>query len=107
MYCCSGGIDKLANHQNIRYPNCLHVLSLLQEPRFRQDIAREDVSTMFMDDFYMRWLNAAVNPDADIAKMAQEVSTKKDESSAIGSEAAASAAPTGTEPTAAPAPGQA
>lgn len=39
------------------YPNCLHVLSLLKEPRFRQEITRADLAKMFMDDFYMKWLD--------------------------------------------------
>lgn len=61
-----------------RYPNCLFVLSLLKEPRFRKDIAREDVSTMFMDDFYMRWLKKTTNPEGDIEKMAKETNPPAD-----------------------------
>lgn len=41
-----------------RYPNCLHILTLLKEKRFRDEISRADVAKLFMDDFYMRWLNA-------------------------------------------------
>ncbi|VVT51053.1 uncharacterized protein SAPINGB_P002968 [Magnusiomyces paraingens] len=62
----------------IVYPNCLFVLSLLKEPRFRKDIAREDVSTMFMDDFYMRWLKKTTNPEGDIEKMAKETNPPAD-----------------------------
>lgn len=39
------------------YPNCLHILSLLKEPRFRQEITRADLAKVFMDDFYMKWLD--------------------------------------------------
>lgn len=41
------------------YPNCLHVLSLLKEPQFRQDISLPDVAKLFMDDFYMKWLQGS------------------------------------------------
>jgi mediator of RNA polymerase II transcription subunit 31 len=41
------------------YPNCLHVLSLLKEPQFRQEISRPDVAKMFMDEFYMKWLEGS------------------------------------------------
>lgn len=39
------------------YPNCLHILSLLKESRFRQEITRADLAKVFMDDFYMKWLD--------------------------------------------------
>lgn len=39
------------------YPNCLHVLSLLKEPRFREEILRADVAKMLMDDFYATWID--------------------------------------------------
>lgn len=45
-----------------RYPNCLHILTLLKEKRFRDEISRADVAKLFMDDFYMRWLHAASDP---------------------------------------------
>lgn len=44
------------------YPNCLHILTLLKEKRFREEITRADVAKLFMNDFYMRWLNAANPP---------------------------------------------
>lgn len=48
-------------------------MSLLKVPSFRLAIAREDVAKMFMDDFYMRWLNSALRPEDDIAKISKTV----------------------------------
>ncbi|CAN6653638.1 mediator of RNA polymerase II transcription subunit 31 [Trichomonascus vanleenenianus] len=64
----------------IIYPNCLHLLTLLKEPRFRQDILRADIAKLFMDDFYMKWLNPAnITQFLDQAKPAGQEPTIKDE----------------------------
>ncbi|ODV89589.1 hypothetical protein CANCADRAFT_4207 [Tortispora caseinolytica NRRL Y-17796] len=51
------------------YPNCLHVLTLLQQKSFRDQIARGDIAKMVMDDMYAQWLEkgrtAEVNSDND------------------------------------------
>ncbi len=41
------------------YPNCLHMLTLLHEPRFRQEISRLDVAEMVMADFHRRWVEGS------------------------------------------------
>ncbi|KAK9452963.1 SOH1-domain-containing protein [Dipodascopsis uninucleata] len=38
------------------YPNCLHILTLLKHPQFRQDIRHADVAQMLIDDMYAKWL---------------------------------------------------
>ncbi|KAJ8100701.1 SOH1-domain-containing protein [Lipomyces tetrasporus] len=40
------------------YPNCLHVLSLLKQPLFRQEVRHADMAQMLMDDMYTKWLGA-------------------------------------------------
>ncbi|KAK9467934.1 SOH1-domain-containing protein [Lipomyces arxii] len=38
------------------YPNCLHVLTLLRQPLFRQQVRHADVAQLLMDDMYAKWL---------------------------------------------------
>ncbi|KAK9356471.1 SOH1-domain-containing protein [Lipomyces doorenjongii] len=38
------------------YPNCLHVLTLLKQPLFRQEVRHADMAQMLMDDMYTKWL---------------------------------------------------
>ncbi|KAK7205545.1 mediator of RNA polymerase II transcription subunit 31 [Myxozyma melibiosi] len=40
----------------IVYPNCLHMLTLLKQERFRQDIKHMDMAQMLMDDMFAKWL---------------------------------------------------
>lgn len=37
------------------YPNCLHILTLLQSESFRQQILRADVAGVIMNDMVNRW----------------------------------------------------
>ncbi|ODQ75154.1 hypothetical protein LIPSTDRAFT_34605, partial [Lipomyces starkeyi NRRL Y-11557] len=37
------------------YPNCLHVLTLLKQPLFRQEVRHADMAQMLMDDMYTKW----------------------------------------------------
>lgn len=58
---------------------------------------------MFMDDFYERWLNAAVDPEKDIAEIAETVGAsaglKKEGATEIPAGPTASDAPLKLEPT--------
>lgn len=72
------------------YPNCLHILTLLKQPLFRQEISRADVAKMFMDDFYMKWLNHGT--------AAPEDSIKKEESANWVSEAVEIKVESGPDP---------
>ncbi|KAK9365986.1 SOH1-domain-containing protein [Lipomyces kononenkoae] len=38
------------------YPNCLHVLTLLKQPLFRQELRHADMAQMLMNDMYAKWL---------------------------------------------------
>jgi mediator of RNA polymerase II transcription subunit 31 len=68
---------KPENVKYLIYPNCLHVLSLLKEPRFRQEISRADVAKLFMDDFYMKWLGQAA-PQAALQTDSQAAAEPSD-----------------------------
>lgn len=57
------------------YPNCLHVLTLLREPRFRQEISRLDVAEMVMADFHRRWIEGSVPVTAVVAQPSLELPT--------------------------------
>lgn len=74
---------KPENAKYLIYPNCLHVLTLLKEPRFRQEISRADVAKMFMDDFYMTWLNKGRIGDDELAPEANAANSA--EAAAAGS----------------------
>lgn len=37
------------------YPNCLHILTLLQTEQFREQILRADVAGVIMNDMVDRW----------------------------------------------------
>ncbi|EEB09442.1 mediator complex subunit Med31 [Schizosaccharomyces japonicus yFS275] len=39
------------------YPSCLYMLSLLKNPRFREDISRADLSKQLNDELYFDWLH--------------------------------------------------
>lgn len=43
------------NAKYIVYPNCLHMLTLLKQPNFRQEICKVEVAKMVMDDYYAKW----------------------------------------------------
>lgn len=46
---------KPENAKSIVYPNCLHMLTLLKQPMFRQEICKVEVAKMIMDDYYAKW----------------------------------------------------
>lgn len=39
------------------YPNCLHILTLLQNPEFRKNIVNPDFMNTLMNDMVQRWQN--------------------------------------------------
>lgn len=41
--------------KHLVYPNCLHVLTLLQSESFRQHILRQDAAAVLMNDMVHRW----------------------------------------------------
>lgn len=47
----------------IVYPNCLHMLSLLKQPLFRQDICKIEVAQRIMDDYFHAWEGTKSNAD--------------------------------------------
>ncbi|KAK9461294.1 SOH1-domain-containing protein [Lipomyces oligophaga] len=38
------------------YPNCLHMLSLLRQPRFRQEVKHSDMAQLLINDMLAKWL---------------------------------------------------
>ena len=46
---------KPENAKFIVYHNCLHMLTLLKQPLFRQEICKVEVAKMIMDDYYGSW----------------------------------------------------
>lgn len=47
--------------KHLVYPDCLHVLALLQNEQFRKDILRADVAGMLMNEMVERW--SGVKPE--------------------------------------------
>jgi mediator of RNA polymerase II transcription subunit 31 len=45
------------------YPNCLHILTLLQHERFRMDIVNPDFRNNLMNDMVKRWQHVDVQDD--------------------------------------------
>lgn len=41
--------------KHLVYPNCLHLLTLLQDARFREQILRQDAAGVLMNDMVNRW----------------------------------------------------
>lgn len=41
--------------KHLVYPNCLHVLTLLQSAHFREQILRQDTAAVLMNDMVNRW----------------------------------------------------
>lgn len=57
------------------YPNCLHVLKLLQYATFRKEISRPDFAKQLMDEFYFAWIKpseAGVFGDDDLNGLKKE-----------------------------------
>jgi mediator of RNA polymerase II transcription subunit 31 len=66
--------------RHLVYPNCLHVLTLLQNEQFREQILRQDVAGILMNDMVNRWKEPqttfAATPINDQTKQANgEVAT--------------------------------
>ncbi|CDK25961.1 unnamed protein product [Kuraishia capsulata CBS 1993] len=41
--------------QFLIYPNCLHILTLLKSPQFREQISRQDLTELLFNDMVNRW----------------------------------------------------
>lgn len=46
------------------YPNCLHILTLLENEEFRKNIIHPDFMNMVMNDMVKRWQNPNEEPEA-------------------------------------------
>ncbi|OBA21438.1 SOH1-domain-containing protein [Metschnikowia bicuspidata var. bicuspidata NRRL YB-4993] len=53
------------------YPNCLHILTLLQKESFRKDIVKPDFMNTLMNDMVHKWLRQD-NADDDAKKQTGE-----------------------------------
>ncbi|KAL2312025.1 mediator of RNA polymerase II transcription subunit 31-like [Schizosaccharomyces pombe] len=66
----------------IIYPTCLHMLTLLKNPQFRNDISRADLSKQVNDEIYYEWLGKGLQQygsadDATLSQPHQEEDEKK------------------------------
>lgn len=48
---------KPENAKFLAYPNCLHILKLLHQPLFRQEVAKVDLAKAIMDEFWRKWVD--------------------------------------------------
>lgn len=49
----------------IVYPNCLYMLTLLQQPSFREEIGKFEVAQALMDSFWKKWAGIDDNAPQD------------------------------------------
>lgn len=73
------------NAQYLVYPNCLHMLTLLKQPKFREEIVRVELAKLIMDGFWHKWDGQA---EAEAEGEAGNVETKTEENPEIKAEAA-------------------
>lgn len=62
------------------YPNCLHILKLLQDESFRKNIINQEFMNTLMNDMVKRWQN---NEQDDLSEQQAQTNEEKQETSEV------------------------